>query len=229
MNKAVSYRRVSTQIQSVSGLGLDGQKNAIDGYCAANGLEIVREFVEIESGKNDARPELAKALAFARRAKAVLIVAKLDRLARSVAFVDGVMKSGVDFRAVDVPSANRMVLHILAAVAEAEAVAIAERTRAALKVAKDRGVLLGSHREGHPKLSVEALANGRARGSASVRAKAVRGLADLLPEILGMRKLGFSLRAIADALNADGQQTAGGASWRPTQVARVLARVSSAA
>lgn len=226
MNKAVSYRRVSTKMQGISGLGLDGQKAAIDGYCASSGFEIVREFVEIESGKNDARPELAKALAFARRAKAVLIVAKLDRLARSVAFVDGVMKSGVDFRAVDVPSANRMVLHILAAVAEAEAVAIADRTRAALQVAKARGVLLGSHREGHPKLSAEALAMGRARGAASVRAKAVRGLADLLPEIVGMRKSGLSLQAIADALNTDGQQTAGGAAWRPTQVARVLARAA---
>lgn len=227
MNKAVSYSRVSTVSQGLSGLGLDGQKNAIDGYCAANNMEIVREFVEIESGKNDARPELAKALAFARRAKAVLIVAKLDRLARSVAFVDGVMKSGVDFRAVDVPSANRLVLHILAAVAEAEAVAISERTRTALKVAKARGVPLGSHRQGHPALSAEALSAGRALGAATMRSKALKGLEDLSPQIVALRTQGATLQAIADALNADGQRTRGSAEWRPTQVARVLARAAA--
>jgi len=213
-------------MQGVSGLGLDGQKTSIDSYCSSNGIEIVREYVEIESGNNDARPELAKALAFARRAKAVLIVAKLDRLARSVAFVDGIMRSGVDFRAVDVPDANRMVLHILAAVGEAEARSISERTTTALKVAKLRGVKLGSHRAGHPTLSVDALAAGRALGASTMRSKAVRGVADLLPDMLAMRAAGATLQAIADTLNRDGQVTRGDRAWRPTQVARVLARAS---
>ena len=119
--KAVGYLRCSTVRQGASRLGLEGQRAAVATYCEQNGYEVARSFEEVESGKNDARPKLAEALASARRSKAVLIVAKLDRLARSVAFVDGVMRSGVEFVAVDVPSANRMVLHILAAVAEAEA------------------------------------------------------------------------------------------------------------
>ena len=195
-------------------------------YCAQNGYHLVRSFEEVESGKNDARPKLAEALAFARRSKAVLIVAKLDRLARSVAFVDGVMRSGVDFVAVDIPSANRLVLHILASVAEAEAKAISERTRTALKAAKARGVRLGSHHPRVPRLTLEASRKGAALGSQAGRRKAIEEYADLLPLIVELREQGTSLHDIALKLNTEGHKTRGDAEWTATQVYRVLKRAA---
>ena len=222
--KAVAYFRVSTVRQGISGLGLDGQRESVKTYCAQNGYDVVRSFEEVESGKNDARPKLAEALAFARRSKAVLIVAKLDRLARSVAFVDGVMRSGVDFVAVDIPSANRLVLHILASVAEAEAKAISERTREALKAAKARGVRLGSHNPAVPGLTVEARRKGAALGSQAGRRQAVVEYADLLPLIVELRERGISLRDIAIRLNMDGHKTRSDAEWTATQVYRILKR-----
>src|SRR5580704_19108778 len=130
--KVVAYYRVSTARQGSSGLGLEGQRAAVEAHCARTGVTIAREFVEVESGRNDDRPKLAEALAFARRAKATLLVAKLDRLSRSVKFIATVLDSGADFAACDVPEANRLLLHVLAAVAENEAKAISDRTKAAL-------------------------------------------------------------------------------------------------
>lgn len=224
--KAVAYYRVSTTRQGASGLGLDGQRAAVATYCAQNGYEVARAFEEVESGKNDARPRLAEALAFARRSKAVLIVAKLDRLARSVAFVDGVMRSGVEFVAVDVPSANRMVLHILAAVAEAEAKAISDRTKAALQAAKARGTRLGSHHPAVPHLTLSASRKGAALGAAAGRRNAVQEYADLLPMMLDLRSNGSTLREIATALNEQGHKTRRDAAWTATQVLRVLDRAA---
>jgi DNA invertase Pin-like site-specific DNA recombinase len=129
----VAYYRVSTQRQGASGLGLEAQQEAVRGF--TKGGTIVAEVVEVESGKRNDRPKLAEALALCRKTKATLIIAKLDRLARNVAFVSNLMESGVDFVAVDFPQANRLTVHILAAIAEHEAAMISQRTRAALQAA----------------------------------------------------------------------------------------------
>ena len=145
----VSYLRVSTRKQGKSGLGLEAQRAAVAEFAAREGLRVVAEYVEVESGKKAARPELAKALSHCRAAKACLVVAKLDRLARNVAFLSALMEAGLEFVALDNPYANTFTLHVLAAVAEQEARATSERTKAALAAAKRRGVLLGSSRPDH--------------------------------------------------------------------------------
>src|SRR4051812_34693876 len=141
--KWVAYYRVSTQKQGNSGLGLDAQRDAVLGYLNGGDWQLVAEFTEVESGKKNDRPELAKALATCRRIGATLIIAKLDRLARNVAFVSNLMEAGVEFVAVDMPMANKLTVHILAAVAEHEREMISARTKAALAAARARGVRLG--------------------------------------------------------------------------------------
>jgi DNA invertase Pin-like site-specific DNA recombinase len=167
--KIVSYLRVSTDRQGRSGLGLEGQRAAVESYVKRTGSTVAREFVEVESGRHDDRPKLAEALAFARRAKATLCVAKLDRLSRSVRFIAQVLDSGVEFAAADMPDANRMTLHILAAIAEGEAKAISDRTRAALQAAKAKGVKLGSHNPACRSLTQRARRQGQALGAQSNR------------------------------------------------------------
>src|SRR5216683_3827721 len=183
--KIIAYFRVSTKQQGASGLGLEGQQAAIEAYARQTGARIAAGYVEVESGKIADRPELAKALAHARRSKATLCVAKLDRLSRNVEFLAKVMNSNAEFVACDNPAANRLTLHILAAVAEAEAKAISERTKAALAAAKARGTLLGSARPGHWDGNEQARLAGleKARGMAvKVRqAKAAEAYTDLLP------------------------------------------------
>ena len=145
----IGYVRVSTKGQGASGLGLEAQESAINAYAAQSDAKALRLYVEIESGRKSDRPQLAAALAHAKRSKATLIVAKLDRLSRNVAFLSALMESGVEFVAVDQPHANRLTIHILAAVAEDEARRISERTKTALAAAKARGTKLGSARPGH--------------------------------------------------------------------------------
>src|SRR4051812_45961424 len=142
----VAYLRVSTARQGESGLGLEAQQSTVEAFAKQQGGTILATYVEVESesGKRSDRPELAKALAAARKAKATLLIAKLDRLARNVAFIATMMDGGVDFVACDQPFASRLTLHILAAVAEDEARRISERTKAALAAAKARGTRLGS-------------------------------------------------------------------------------------
>src|SRR5215213_4230202 len=141
----VVYLRVSTDRQGRSGLGLEARRVAVASYLAGHG-RIVAEVLEVESGRRNDRPELERALALCRAHRATLLVAKLDRLARNVAFVSRLMESGVEFMAADFPQANRLTIHILAAVAEHEARMISDRTRAALAAAKVRGVVLGGFR-----------------------------------------------------------------------------------
>src|SRR3954447_15475515 len=129
--KWVAYYRVSTAKQGASGLGLEAQREAVAGYLNGGNWQLAAEFTEVESGRRTDRPELAKALAACRRIGATLIIAKLDRLARNVAFVSNLMESGVEFVAVDFPTANRLTIHILAAVAEHEAAMTSTRTKAA--------------------------------------------------------------------------------------------------
>jgi DNA invertase Pin-like site-specific DNA recombinase len=183
---------------------------------------IVAEFTEVESGKRSDRPQLAAALAACRLRGAKLVIAKLDRLARNVHFVSGLMESGVDFVAADFPQANRLTVHILAAVAEPEAKLISERTKAALAAAKARGVKLGGKRS--TKLDDDA----RAMGRAVIAGRARQQATDIAPTITELRAAGVtSLRAIASALNERGIPTASGAGeWQAVQVARVLARLA---
>src|SRR5215472_16311956 len=144
--KFVSYLRVSTQKQGKSGLGLEAQRESVSAYLNGGKWTLVSEVVEVESGKRADRPQLEKALRLCRLHRAVLLVAKLDRLARNVAFISALMESGVKFVAVDMPDVNDMVVHILASVAQGEAEAISDRTKAALAAAKARGKQLGGLR-----------------------------------------------------------------------------------
>jgi DNA invertase Pin-like site-specific DNA recombinase len=231
MGDIVAYYRVSTKQQGESGLGLEAQDMAVQSYARQTGGRIKASYVEVESGKRADRPELAKALAHARRSKATLVVAKLDRLARNVEFLAKVMNSGAEFVACDNPAANRLTLHILAAVAEAEAKAISDRTKAALQAAKARGVQLGSARPGHWEGREEArlagLVKARIASAEVKRQKASESYADLLPEVQKLQAAGHSLRAIAAKLNADGHTTRRGRPWNPVQVSRVLERAAN--
>ncbi len=209
--KFVSYLRVSTQKQGASGLGLEGQRAAVAAFISPD--KIAAEYVEIESGKRSDRPQLAAAISHAKRIGARLVIAKLDRLARNVHFVSGLMESGVDFVACDMPEANRLTIHILAAVAEHEARAISDRTKAALAAAKARGVKLGGYRgNAAPTLNVEA-----------IKAAAKRRAEHCAPIAKALAANGLSNKAIARTLTAQGVLTpAGRTTWQPTQVKRVL-------
>ncbi len=228
--KLVAYVRVSTAGQGASGLGLEGQQAAIDAYAKSSGGSVIAMYVEVESGKRSDRPALARALAHAKRAKAVLVVAKLDRLARNVAFLSAMLEAGVEFIAVDNPTANRLTVHILAAVAEAEAKAISERTKAALAAAKARGTKLGSARAGHwdgreDRRLAGALTGAKAATGARIQL-ADEAYADLLPIVQQHRSEGTSLQAIADKLNGEGYTTRRGKEFTPMTIRRILNRTT---
>jgi DNA invertase Pin-like site-specific DNA recombinase len=210
----VAYLRVSTTRQGDSGLGLDAQRAAVQAFARQQGGQIVAEYVEVESGKRSDRPELAKALQAARKGRATLLIAKLDRLARNVAFIATMMDAGVDFVACDQPFASRLTLHILAAVAEDEARRISERTRAALAAAKARGTKLGSP------IAAQTAAKARAARSAYA-AKANATTQAVIREI---RASGVeTLAGIARVLTVRGIKTPAGCSeWQPVQVARLI-------
>ena len=140
----VAYYRVSTEKQGRSGLGLEAQRRAVEAFLNGGSWKLVHEFTEIESGKRAERPMLAEAMRAAKKQKATLVIAKLDRLSRNVAFIANLMETGVDFVAADMPQANKLTIHILSAVAEHEREMISQRTRAALSAAKNRGVRLGN-------------------------------------------------------------------------------------
>jgi DNA invertase Pin-like site-specific DNA recombinase len=220
----VSYLRVSTDRQGRSGLGLEAQREAVAVYLNGGNWRLAAEVVEIESGKRNDRPKLAEALRLCRLHGATLIIAKLDRLARNVAFVSNLMESGVDFTACDFPQANRLTVHILAAVAEHEAKAISDRTKAALAAAKRRGTVLGGFRGS--KITAEA----RAMGQQAIKERTAARAGDLAPVIAELKAQGVTgLGALARALTEQGIPTArGGKVWRAVQVARVLSVASSA-
>ena len=211
----IAYLWVSTVRQGESGLGLEAQGATVEAFARQHGGVIVASFVEVETGKRSDRPELAKALEVARKAKATLLIAKLDRLARNVAFIANLMDAGVDFLACDQPFASRLTLHILAAVAEDEARRISERTKAALQAAKARGRKLGSP------IAAKTVANARAARS-TYAAKANATTLAVVREVQGSG-IG-TLAGIARALQARGVKTpAGRSQWQSVQVSRLLA------
>ena len=220
----IGYLRVSTRGQGESGLGIEAQRAALEGYAKATGAKLLMVYTEVESGKLADRPELARALAHARRAKATLVVAKLDRLARNVSFLSALMDSKAPFLACDIPHANRLTFHILAAVADAEALAISQRTKAALAAYKTRGGKLGAELPQCRNLTQAAREKGAHRAGLAVAKAAAEAYADLRPMLVELRASGKPLRAIADELNTQGHTTRRGRPWNPVQVARVLER-----
>ena len=217
MAKFVAYLRVSTARQGRSGLGLEAQRESVRQFVSSRGGKIIApEFVEVESGKRDGRPELAKALKRCRVTGATLVVAKLDRLSRNAAFLMTLRDSGVDFVAADLPEANTMTVGVMAVVAQHEREAISQRTKAALAAAKARGMVLGGKRKGAAKIASHqrkgvAAAQEKARAAAELRREALEGLT------------GLSLNAMAARLNADSVTTSRGGQWTATAVRRTLA------
>ena len=221
--KVIAYSRVSTDQQGRSGLGLEAQSSAIDAFVRTRGGEVVAAFVEVESGRRNDRPELIKAIAAARKHRATLLVAKLDRLARSVSFVSSIMDSGVEFAAADMPTANRLTLHLMAAVAEHEADMISARTKAALGAAKARGVKLGGCRDR------DAAAAGLVAGRAAQMARSRQVAASLLPLVQRLRAEGRSWAEVARQLEAEGVPTPSGAGcWTSSNLSRLMGRVLAA-
>jgi DNA invertase Pin-like site-specific DNA recombinase len=222
--KFVTYLRVSTARQGVSGLGLEAQRAAVQAHLNGGSWKIVAELVEVESGKRSDRPQLLKALKLCRLHGAVLLIAKLDRLSRNVAFLSNLMESGVQFTAADMPEADKTHLQMMMVFAEHEARAISARTKAALQAAKARGTALGGRRV-PAKRFAEIGVTGR-EVSAEVRAEKARVRAhDRLEAIEDVRASGAtSLRGIAAALNERGIPTpTQRGEWSAVQVSRVLA------
>jgi DNA invertase Pin-like site-specific DNA recombinase len=220
--KFVSYLRVSTARQGISGLGLEAQREAVAQHLNGGRWTLVQEVVEVESGKRNDRPAIAEALRLCRLHRATLIIAKLDRLARNVHFISSLMESGVEFVAVDFPQANRLTVHILAAVAEHEATMISARTKGALAAAKARGVKLGGQRGSLDRMGRMAK-KGNVASAVVRRAASTKRNEDLLPVIEDIRAAGCSTpQRIADGLNERGIAAARGGAWSAVQVRRVL-------
>lgn len=217
--KFVAYYRVSTARQGKSGLGLDAQKAAVASYVLGKGGEVAAEFIEAESGKNNDRPKLHMALAEAKKVGAVLLISTLDRLGRDVHLISGLMKAtDTNFVVADDPHAGPLMLHIKAAIAEEEGRKISERTKAALAVAKSRGVKLGWAMPERKQEQQRA----SARSAAVRKAKADTFAANILPVIRSLQEQGLSLRGIAQALNDRGVKTARGGQWYATTVRNII-------
>src|ERR1700731_524130 len=211
--KFIAYFRVSTDRQGKSGLGLAAQREAVMSYLDGGRWALIDEFTEIESGKRNDRPELVKALAACKKQKAKLVIAKLDRLSRNLAFIATLMESGVEFVAVDNPHANKLTVHILAAVAQHEREMISERTKAALQAAKKRG----------PRLGNPGIAEAVKLGRAALKANARRFAANVRPIIDEIVRAGAtSHNAIAAKLNERNVRTAPGGVWTHVQVGAIL-------
>jgi DNA invertase Pin-like site-specific DNA recombinase len=217
MNKnCVTYYRVSTDKQGKSGLGLEAQKQAVQTFMERSGWNLVQEFTEVETAKGkDAlaiRPQLAQALATAKKHKAILIIAKLDRLARNVAFISSLMESGVDFVATDMPDANRLTVHILAAVAEDEARRISDRTKAALAAKKARGEKMGNPQ------SSETM-NAPRIAKADARAESLRAI------FTDFQTNGLTQRQMIQELSVRQIRSARGNEWSLASVQKMLKRL----
>ena len=215
----ISYYRISAAKRGGSGydLALEAQHTAVLAHLKGGAWTLLDAFTEVESGKRPDRPELARALVACRLTGATLMIAKLDRLTRSVAFLADLMESGVEFVACDNPYVSRLTIHILAAAAENESEAISKRAREALVAAKARGKRLGGYRGSIP--------DGRL-GAVAMRSKADAFATRLAPLMADMKQRGLSLHQMAAELSANSIRTARGGSWTATTVRRVLARAS---
>jgi DNA invertase Pin-like site-specific DNA recombinase len=221
----VSYLRVSTARQGASGLGLEAQRAAVQSFADTGGHTIVAEFVEVESGRKADRPQLTSALGTCRLHRATLVIAKLDRLARNVAFIAGLMNGNVEFVACDMPHANRLTLHLMAAMAEHEREMISQRTKAALQAARARGVRLGNPN------GATALLRGcseAARTSSVARqAKASQHAAAVAQTLADLTSAGMSNGEMAAHLNRQGVPSPSGGGWYPEQVRRTVQRLKA--
>jgi DNA invertase Pin-like site-specific DNA recombinase len=218
VQKYVLYYRVSTQRQGRSGLGLEAQQAAVQAFLAGRDAQVIGEYREIESGRKSNRQQLAAAMLMCRMTNSVLLIAKLDRLARDVHFL-GLEKSGIEFVAADMPFANRLTIGIMALVAEEEAKAISARTKAALAARKARDLPLGNIATLRP-----ADRAGVERAQSAWSKKAADHAAMVLPAIQEMRTSGMSLRATARDLAKRGFTTVRGGEWTAAQVSAVLRR-----
>ena len=208
MTQYIAYYRVSTQRQGQSGLGLEAQRAAVAGY------NIVAEYTEVESGKKAQRPQLAAALAEAKRTGATLLIAKLDRLARNVHFITGLLEANVPIVCADMPEADRTMLQMMSVFAEFEGRRISERTKDALAAAKRRGTKLGSP---------NPHAGGKAAGEAR-RGKTATVAVEAMPIIKTLRQSGVSFAKIADTLNDARIPSAMGGAWHSTSVRNLVNR-----
>jgi DNA invertase Pin-like site-specific DNA recombinase len=220
----VAYTRVSTEGQRASGLGLEAQREMIRRHLdGVQGL-LVEEYQETESGRKVDRPALARALETCRREGATLLIAKLDRLARNVHFISGLMESGVPFLACDMPTKDRFTLHIYAAIGEQEARRISENTRAALAARKAKGLPLGgaAHKTKWTERKASAWKQNSALGGEMIQRKSIEFAEGLRETVAPMVEKGLSLLAIASKLNAMGIGTPKGCLWNPGSVRRLL-------
>jgi DNA invertase Pin-like site-specific DNA recombinase len=208
MTKYVAYYRVSTKRQGQSGLGLEAQQQLVAPYAD----DILHSFTEVESGKNDARPQLDAALALCRETGASILIAKIDRLSRDAAFLMSLRKAGVEIVAADMPNAGTLEFGIRAVFAQHEREEISKRTKDALAAAKARGVKLGS-----PNPRAGGFASGAVR-----REKQQAAATQAMPIISALREAGASLRAIASKLNDAGIPTALGGKWYAASVRNII-------
>ncbi|MDJ1505171.1 recombinase family protein [Xanthocytophaga agilis] len=210
----VAYYRVSTQKQGQSGLGLEAQKRTVEKFC--EGGQILAEYTDIESGKNNNRPELLKAIAYAKSKDALLVIAKLDRLSRNVYFISSLLESRVYFKACDLPEADHFTVHLFAALAEKERKMISERTKAALQSKKEKGFKLGTPanlNDQARKKAIETIQKNAQLNEHNIKAKAMALL---------LKKEALSLRQIAARLNELGYVTRYGKPFQATSVKRLV-------
>lgn len=214
MKKAIPYYRVSTERQGQSGLGLDAQRKAVLDYVSTHGIQLLKEYTEVESGRNSKRPVLLHALEECKREKAILLIAKLDRLGRNVAFISRLMESNVDFIAVDNPHASKLIVHIMAAFAEYERDQISARTREALQAAKRRGVLLGKNGK--------CLAEKNKKDAQDFAKKMVPTISRLF------HQGNVTIRKLTEILNRKKIATySGKGKWHPSTVHRLLKKINA--
>lgn len=214
MKKFISYLRVSTQTQGASGLGLEAQRTAVVNF-VKGADNIIAEYVEVESGKNDNRVQLSAAISHAKKAGAVLLIAKLDRLSRNAGFIFTLRDTGVNFVAADMPDANSLTVGIFAVIAQNERETIAKRTKDALAAKRARGEHLGNVNNLTEK--------GRAKGVEAVKANAANAKANVqAKQLIDLLSVGeLTLAQIAEKLNASGYKTRRNCLFTPSAVRRL--------
>ncbi len=217
--KYIAYYRVSSKQQGKSGLGLEAQEALVNQFIAANGGEIVKDYREVESGKNDDRPQLIAAMQHANLIGGKLLVGKLDRLSRDLHFITSLQKSKVDFVVADMPNCDSFTIHIYGALGQRERELISSRTKAALAAAKARGVKLGTNN-----LDRSKAAEYSKMGVATIRADADEYAAKVKPTIAGLQGQGLSLRGVAAELNRIGVTTPRGKQWTAAAVRNAMLR-----